>query len=67
MEATMNFYRFYGYIYGDKVAGIVEANNPQEAKQALRRTYRDYYLWKDITLEKVTLNENGVCEVYYGC
>ena len=64
----MNFYRFYGYIQGEKVAGLVRANSMNEAKQFLQNTYYDYDLWEDKTLEKVTFdNKNHICEVYYGC
>ena len=63
----MRFYRFYGYIYGEKVAGIVKANNKQEAKQFLKHTYCDYDSWEDKTLEQVIFNDDNICEVYYGC
>lgn len=63
----MNFYKFYGYVQGEEVAGIVRANSKKEAKQFLKNTYYDYDLWKDKTLEKVTFNHNNICEVYYGC
>ena len=63
----MNFYRFYGYDHGDKVAGLVVANNIREAKQFLKKTYYDYDSWTDKTLEKVAFNKDNVCEVYYGC
>lgn len=62
----MNFYRYYGRIYGDTVAGIVCAKNKKEAKLILKDTYDDYDLWTGKTLEKVDFKDN-VCEVYYGC
>lgn len=58
-------YRFYGYIQGENVAGIVKATDKNEAKQILKRTYYDYNSWKDKTLEEIKFN-NDVCEVYYG-
>lgn len=63
----MRFYRFYGYIQGEKVAGLVKANNKQEAKQFLKHTYDDYNSWEDKTLEQITFDDDNICEVYYGC
>lgn len=62
----MKFYRYYGYIYGEHVAGLVIAKNKIEAKQLLKQTYSDYNSWSDKTIEEEKFNENGVCEIYYG-
>ena len=62
----MRVYRFYGYICGEVVAGIVKADNKREAAQFLRRTYDDYNLWEEKTLEEIMFNKNNICEVYYG-
>jgi hypothetical protein len=62
----MNLYIFYGYIYGDYVAGIVKANNKSEAKKFLKNTYDDYDQWKDKTLEKIEFDNDNVIEIYYG-
>lgn len=61
----MKFYRFYGYIQGEEVAGVVRATNKNEAEQILKRTYYDYNLWEDKTLEEIRF-DNDICEVYYG-
>ena len=61
----MKFFRFYGYLQGEKVAGLVRAIDITEAKQILQRTYYDYNSWKEKTLEEVEL-KNDICEVYYG-
>ena len=62
----MNLYRFYGYIYGDYIAGIVKANNKSEAKKFLKNAYDDYDQWKDKTLEKIEFDNDNVIEIYYG-
>ena len=59
------FFRFYGYIQGENVAGLVRATDINEAEQILQETYYDYDFWKEKTLEEVKF-ENDICEVYYG-
>ena len=62
----MKFFRYSGYIYGDRVAGIVKADNIKEARCSLKNAYDDYHLWSDKTLKEVKFDDDNVCEVYYG-
>lgn len=62
----MKFYRYYGYSYGERVAGMIIAPNKVEAEKLLKKTCSDYNLWSDKTIETVHFNENNVCEIYYG-
>ena len=62
----MKFYRYFGRIYGETVAGLVQANNIPEARQILREYYDDYNEWNERTIKPVKFDDN-VCEVYYGC
>ena len=62
----MKFYRYYGYFYGERVAGMILAPNKVEAKRLLQKTYSDYDSWSDKSIEAVSFNENNVCEIYYG-
>lgn len=61
------FYKFYGYIFGEHVAGVVQAETKSIAKLLLKDTYEDYDSWKNKTLEKIDFDKDHVCEVYYGC
>lgn len=61
----MELFRYYGYMYGEHIAGIVKANTLQEAKEILKNTYHDYDMWSDKIVEKVVFG-NNVYEVYYG-
>ena len=38
----MELFRYYGYMYGERIVGIVKANTLQEAKDILKTTYDDY-------------------------
>ena len=62
----MELFRYYGYMYGERIVGIVKANTLQEAKEILKNTYDDYDMWSNKTVEKSVFH-NNVCEVYYGC
>ena len=63
----MSFYKYVGRDRrGDYVAGIVRANDIHEASYILSKVYDDYTSWEDLTLEKMTFDDDGVCEVYYG-
>lgn len=62
----MELFRYYGYMYGERIVGIVKANTLQEAKEILKNTYDDYDMWSNKTVEKAVFH-NNVCEVYYGC
>jgi hypothetical protein len=61
----MKYFRYYGYIYGDQVAGLVKANDEQEAEQILAGVYHDYDEWSDKKLTEVNFDD-GTCEVFYG-
>jgi hypothetical protein len=61
----MKFFRFYGYIQGEKIAGLVRATDINKAEQILQETYYDYNFWKEKTLKEVEF-KNDLCEVYYG-
>lgn len=61
----MKFFRYYGYIYGEHVAGLVKANDEQEAEMILAGTYSDYDEWLDKELTEVNFDD-GTCEVFYG-
>lgn len=62
----MELFRYYGYMYGERIVGIVKANTLQEAKEILKTTYDDYDMWSNKTVEKAVFH-NNVFEVYYGC
>lgn len=62
----MELFRYYGYIYDEKIVGIIKANTLEEAEEILKNVYDDYDMWLDKTIEKVVFH-NNVCEVYYGC
>ena len=63
----MPFYKYAGRDRrSDYVAGVVEANDIHEAICILNKAYDDYTSWEDVTLEKATFDDDGVCEVYYG-
>lgn len=61
----MKFFRFYGYLQGEKIAGLVRATDINEAERILQETYYDYDFWKEKTLKEVNF-KNDICEVYYG-
>ena len=63
----INYYRFCGHIYGEKVAGLVKAYSLDDAKERLRSTYDDFDEWDNCDITKTEFFKNGVCEVYYGC
>lgn len=61
----MKLFKYYGYIYGDHVAGIVKAEDENEAKEILESTYSDYSEWRHKTIEEIKF-DNNICEIYYG-
>ena len=61
----MELFQYSGYIYNERVVGIVRANNIKEAEQILETVYDDYSSWATIRLTKVEF-ENNICEIYYG-
>ena len=63
----MTLYQYAGLDrWCDTVSGIVEADDIDQARFLLEKTYDDYSSWEHSRLEEVTFDENGVCEVYYG-
>lgn len=61
----MELFRYYGYMYGERIVGLVKANTLQEAEEILKNTYYDYDMWMNKTVKKAVFR-NNVCEVYYG-
>lgn len=61
----MELFRYYGYMYGEHIVGVVKANTLQEAKEILKNIYNDYDMWMNKTVEKAVFH-NNVFEVYYG-
>ena len=62
----MNLYNFYGYIHGERVVGIVKAENENEALEQLRIVYDDYDSWTDRELTLIDFDNTGVFECFYG-
>lgn len=62
----MELFGYHGYMYGERIVGVVKANTLQEAEEILKNTYNNYYMWQNKTIEKIEFN-NNVCEVFYGC
>lgn len=59
----MNFYRFYFTWRGDRCAGLIQADNIEEATLIFKENYgTDVF---NLTIEKTDFH-HGVCEVYYG-
>ena len=69
MEVIMElkYYAFCGYVFGDHVAGLVRAESLDDARERLRSAYADFDSWSYIRLEETKFDEDGVCEVYFGC
>lgn len=51
---------------GDRVAGVVKATSPEEAKKILAKVYWREDLSRYCRIAPVKFNDSGVCEVYYG-
>ena len=68
----MNLYRYYFYMYGESVAGVVEANDENEAKEIVYGIYEHCFpkdtavFYERIKIEKMNIEAKGYYEVYYG-
>lgn len=51
---------------GDRVAGVVKATSPEEAKKILTERYGRDDISRYCRIEPVKFNDSGVCVVYYG-
>ena len=50
---------------GETIVGVVTANNIEEATIIVEKTYRLYADEDDI--KELDFDDDGVCEIYYGC
>ena len=68
----MNLYRYYFYMYGESVAGVIKADDENEAKEAVYNIYEHCFsedtavFYERIKINEIDIDAKGYCEIYYG-
>ena len=61
----MKFYRYFYRTFMDTLVGIVKANDIDDAKEKLKKSYTTCDIDR-FDIEEVSFSKNDIIEVYYG-